>query len=65
MSTQAVHKRFLDYRELHQYFGGKKALLTYAEFQALDAEYYALLARERDDEEEQRLEELATLLHRD
>jgi hypothetical protein len=59
-----VHKRFLDYRDLHQYFGAKKPPMPYLEFQKLDAEYRDLSQRARDDEEEVRLEELAQLLHR-
>jgi hypothetical protein len=44
-----THQRFLTYRERHTYFGRgelKKAL-TMQEFAALDAEYGALLARDR------------------
>lgn len=60
----AQHKRFLDYRDLHQYFGSKKPPLVWEAFQALDNEYRSLATRERDDEEEARFDELATLLHR-
>jgi hypothetical protein len=59
-----VHKRFLDYRDLHVYFGEKKPSLPFVEFQKLDAEYHSLMKKERDDEEEARLEELAQTLHR-
>ncbi len=64
---KATHKRYLDYRDLHVYFGGKKRLFTPDEFAPLDAEYAALKAKgdERDDEEEARIAALATLLHRD
>jgi hypothetical protein len=62
-----VHKRYLTYRDLHVYFGGKKAIVSAAEFEALDAEFTALDAKgdARDDEEEARWTELGTLLHRD
>jgi hypothetical protein len=64
---KAVHKRYLEYRDLHVYFGGKKPILAPADFTAADAEYGVLDAKgeARDDEEEARLAELATLLHRD
>ena len=65
---QAVHKRFLDYRERYQYFGGRKGvLLDAAAFEAADAEHRALDAKgdARDDEESARFEELAKLLFRD
>ncbi len=62
-----VHKRYLEYRDLHVYFGGKKPLLSAADFTAADAEYGVLRDKGegREDEEEARLKELATLLHRD
>jgi hypothetical protein len=62
-----VHRRYLTYRDLHVYFGGKKPLLGATEFEALDAEYGTLHARgdARDDEEEARWKELGNLLHRD
>jgi hypothetical protein len=63
-----THKRYLDYRERHAYFGGKKALLGAAEFAALDDEARALEAKGeggRDDEEEARLNELLVILVRD
>ncbi len=65
MTEQEVHKRFLDYRERHEYFGRHKKIFGYAEFKELDAEHRALAARKRDDEEEERFEELASLLFRD
>ncbi len=65
----AAHSRFLDYRELHAYFGNRLTeLLTMAAFLPLDTEYVALAAKgdkARDDEEEARFEELAALLFRD
>ncbi len=65
--NQAVHKRYLTYRDLHTYFGGTKAAMPAAEFELADAEFEALDAKgeSRDDEEEVRLAELARLLHRD
>jgi len=62
-----VHKRYLDYRERHVYFGRAKAMLTMAEFQVADAEARELDAKGkgRDDEEEARFAELLTLLLRD
>lgn len=64
----ATHKRFLDYRERHQYFGKRQKLLTMAEFEPLDKEQRILEAKGeegRDDEEEQRFQELSRLLLRD
>jgi hypothetical protein len=65
----AVHKRFLEYRELYIYFakGVKAPQLTAAEFSDADAEHRALTAKgdARDDEEDVRFEELAKLLFRD
>jgi hypothetical protein len=61
-----THKRYLDYRERHAYFGHQTAILTMSEFSALDREHRELSANpRRDDEEEARLEELASLLLRD
>ena len=64
---KTVHKRYLEYRDLHVYFGGKKPIMAAPDFTAADAEYGELFAKgeARDDEEEARLAELATLLHRD
>lgn len=62
----ATHKRYLDYRERHTYFGKKLRLLTMAEFEAADREQRALDAKtSRDDDEEARYEELSELLLRD
>jgi len=61
----ATHKRFLDYRERHKYFGKRLQLLSMAEFEAADKEHRALDAKGeggRDDEEEQRWQELSRLL---
>ncbi len=64
---QETHKRYLDYRERHVYFGKKKPLLTAAEFTSADAEARLLEAKgeAREDEEEARLAELLALLFRD
>lgn len=65
----ATHKRYLDYRERHAYFGNQlQKLLTMAEFLPLDAEHLALDAKGeegRDDEEAARWEEVAKILFRD
>jgi hypothetical protein len=62
-----THARYLDYREKHVYFGGKKPMLGKDEFVVADKEFGELDAKgdKREDEEEVRYEELATLLHRD
>jgi hypothetical protein len=63
-----VHKRYLEYRERHVYFGKLEKLFTMAEFTPLDAEHNGLDAkgeRGRDDEEESRFEELGRVLFRD
>lgn len=62
-----THKRYLDYRERHVYFGKKKPLLGADEFVAADREARDLDAKgdARDDEEEARLAELLALLFRD
>ncbi len=64
---RATHQRFLDYRERHEYFGGKRRILSNIEFVAADAEHSALEAKgeARDDEEEVRFADLAELLFRD
>ena len=64
----ATHKRFLDYRERHKYFGKRLQLLSMAEFEPLDKEHRTLFAtgeESRDDEAEQRFQELSRLLLRD
>lgn len=64
----ATHKRYLDYRDRHGYFGSNRAVLPAAEFAERDAECRALEAKGeggRDDEEEARLLELRALLLRD
>lgn len=63
----AVHKRYLEYRERHRYFGGAAALLTREEFVDADTEQRALDAKgeARDDDEEARFAELSQALFRD
>jgi hypothetical protein len=65
-----VHKRFLDYRELHAAFGSVSSAppLLFEAFAAAEAEQTALEAKGEDgrtDEEEARYVELTKLLHRD
>jgi hypothetical protein len=62
-----THKRFLDYRERHGYFGKKLKLLSMDEFAKADAELAALETKgeRRDDEEEARYVELCRDLLRD
>ncbi len=63
------HKRFLEYRERHVYFGAetKRPPLDATAFAAADDEHRALAARgeARDDEEEARFAELSKALFRD
>jgi hypothetical protein len=64
----AVHKRYLEYRDKHVYFGKLAKQLTMAEFEALEVEFAGLEAKgedARDDEEAERWEECAKLLFRD
>jgi hypothetical protein len=62
-----VHKRYLDYRERHVYFGWKKPILNAADYVRLDSEAEVLTAKgeERDDEEEERFAALLHVLLRD
>jgi hypothetical protein len=63
-----THKRFLDYRDRHKYFGKRLQLLSMAEFEAADREQRALDAKgeeARDDEEQARYAELTRILLRD
>jgi hypothetical protein len=62
-----LHKRYLDYRERHVYFGWKKPLLNAEDYSRLDAEAADLEAKgeERDDEEEERFAALLYVLLRD
>jgi len=63
------HKRFLDYRDRHVYFGKESGRppLSMDEFAKMDTEQRALEARgdARDDEEEARFAQLCQLLFRD
>lgn len=62
------HRRFLDYQEMHAYFGKKTRKLSMADFAAAEDELRALAAKGengRDDEEEARFVELEALLLRD
>jgi hypothetical protein len=64
----AVHKRYLEYRDKHVYFGKDTQQLTMAEFEALEAEFVVLEAKgedARDDDEAERWEIVAKLLFRD
>ena len=62
-----THKRYLDYRDRHGYFGARLRLLTAAEFAEADREHRVLEAKgdARDDEEQARYDELSRLLLRD
>jgi hypothetical protein len=64
----AVHKRYLEYRDKHGYFGKLTPQLGMAEFEALEAEFVVLDAKgedARDDDEAERYAEVAKLLFRD
>jgi hypothetical protein len=62
-----LHKRYLDYRERHAYFGRRTRLLSAAEFEGADSEHRALGAKgeARNEEEQARFDELTKLLFRD
>jgi len=63
-----VHKRFLDYRERHVYFGKKIPILDYDQFAKLDTEQRELEQvgeDNRDEEEEARFRALSLILFRD
>jgi hypothetical protein len=62
-----VHKRYLDYRDRHVYFGRKKAMMSGVDFEPLDAEYQVLLQKgeSRDDEEDARFADVCSKLHLD
>lgn len=68
-----VHRRFLDYKDLYEYFGvgkvhEKPPAFSLEDFAALDGEYVALFHKgeeNRDDEEQARFQELSSLLLRD
>ena len=62
-----THRRLLEYRDRHAYFGGTDAILTKEQFLATDVEQRLLEAKgdSRDDEEEARYNELSKVLFRD
>ena len=66
-ADQQAHKRYLEYRERHAYFGKAERLLTLTEYTLLEPELTALDAKgdTRDDDEEERFDVLAKLLFRD
>ena len=61
------HKRYLEYRDRHSYFGKMERLLTFADYVPLETELSELELKGdgRDDEEEVRFADLAKLLFRD
>ena len=64
----ATHKRYLDYRDRHVYFGKRVPLMSMADFETADREQRALDAKGeegRNEEEEARFAELSRLLFRD
>lgn len=63
----ATHKRYLEYRDRHAYFGKSERLLSMAEYGPAETELAALEAKgeSRDDEEEARFAVLARVLFRD
>jgi hypothetical protein len=64
--TPEAHKRYLDYRERHDYFGRRLEMLTMQQFTDAENELAHLAAQpERDDEDEARLRELSLVLLRD
>ncbi|MBK6690802.1 MAG: hypothetical protein IPG50_01115 [Myxococcales bacterium] len=69
LDPREAHKRYLDYRERHGYFGAglKLPVLSAEAFATADVEHTRLEARgeSRDDEEEARFNELVKLLFRD
>ena len=63
-----AHKRYLEYRDRHSYFGKVERLLTLAEYIPLEIELSALELKgedHRDDEEEARFAIVARILFRD
>ena len=67
-TDRQAHKRYLEYRDRHSYFGKSEKLLTLEEYSPLETELAALEAKGedgRDDEEEARFSELAKWLFRD
>jgi hypothetical protein len=67
-TDRATHKRYLEYRDRHSYFGKSERLLTMEEYVPLEHELAELEAKGedgRDDEEEVRFAALAKILFRD
>ncbi len=64
---QATHKRYLDYRERYAYFGRRMKQLSMDEYAAAEIEHKELEAKgpARDDEEEERFDELLKILFKD
>ena len=62
-----THRRYLEYRDRHAYFGATTPVLAREAFEKADEEQRTLDAKgeSRDDEEEARFEELSKLLFRD
>jgi hypothetical protein len=68
LKDPAAHKRYLEYRDKHVYFGSQTPRLSMAEFEALETEFLVLDAKGedgRDDEEAARFDEVAKLIFRD
>lgn len=68
MISPETHKRYLDYRTQHGYFGRSEPMLSMAEFATLDREHRELDAKgedQRDDDDEARFQELSRQLFRD
>jgi hypothetical protein len=67
-TDRQAHKRYLEYRDRHSYFGKSEQLLTLEEYIPLEIELAELEAKgedDRDDEEQVRYAELAKILFRD
>jgi hypothetical protein len=67
-TDRQVHKRYLEYRDRHAYFGKVERLLTLAEYIPLEIELAELESKgedHRDDEEEARFAAVARILFRD
>ena len=63
-----AHKRYLEYRDRHSYFGRAEKMLSLVEYTPLEKELAELESKGedgRDDEEEVRFAHLAKVLFRD
>jgi hypothetical protein len=62
-----AHRRYLEYRDRHAYFGATTPVMTRDDFLRADEEQRTLDAKgeSRDDEEEARYAELSKILLRD